>query len=1472
MKKVLLSTLLLSFTCLVFVHHAQAQNASLSQDELNQLGVTTQNIAQLKDVTEKPQVGAGALPGLTITKVLFTNAGENRFLWQVDFAGNIPADNSNIIFYIDTDHNSKTGRTDYSGIDLMIWVDNGGTRTAFYTPDGKIIDGPPAFAIIKSHSLFVSVDMDLHQQDNATVVPMRIIAQTSQPLKSQSNTSLFELHGTPISKDKKRERMQPTFHTENVVFTWGLHDLRRMENDAANIWLPITDAKLAGWAIDYNSEYRENSATLRSGKGSIQISAPRDGRFYPSFILYDETPGAALGIYVNDKRQGSAVAKDGDNNQKLFALSAPVDLKKGDVVEVRNLNNEGSFRIEGLLLLKNLFPQKVNQYTYNYVSATRPWQEENVMRITFTSTWPVQTKVLFGTTEKLGNEVTEKTIPLNNHRIYLHDLKEGQKYFYRLSGLDRDGKKVLSPEHSFVYQKPVYPAAIAETQTVPLQLSQSPDGAWPINSGVPLPQGAVFETRNIRLINASNQPLETQKKVLARWRDGSIKWVLLSFLSQPSQPKYQLQYGKKIHEENLHLIASKKTDGSISVNTDALQWLANKGHSGVYDISMEQNGKVLLGAAQIKIVDQDAKSYTNDFKPDEVSIEENGAQRAVILMRGALANADKSTFFRYEVRWYFANHSPLARVRVTLINDQVKSTFSEVQSAALIFKLPASNGEVTLADLGTSAAPASVLQTYDNKFTAQTPQGEKSGERFPGWMAWQNNTQKISLAVRNFWQLYPKALQVNGDTLTIGLAPPVTADDYARFKGTVEEYRSVFYLMDGKYKLRAGVSFSTEIALDTDSLNGKDVSDYVNYQPVLIAAPEYYRDSKAFGDIGIGNEFPLVQNYNAKTASSFQNYLNDRDKMHEYGLMNFGDWWGERGINWGNVEYDTQHAFILQFARSGDISYLRAAEDAEIHNRDIDTVHANTAQPEEYFDIGGGGYSSAAATTGRVWEHSVGHTGGYFTVNPVTGKKGESYSAQGMLDSTFSSSHTWTEGHYETYFLTGDQRSLDTANQIADVYDAYAMTNYDFTNCRVPGWLLIFTMGAYNATNDPFYLNAAHIVVDRVLERQTPDGGWDRQLVPGHCEDMPRHHGNAGFMVGVLMSGLKYYAEATDDQRAKDSVGKAAHFMINDMWIPSVKAFRYTSCPNSPPAPGVNLLICEGIAYAWRQTHDPQLRHVALDAVETVIAQMDGRGKNISMELRSTPRQLFDVTEMLKIQDPLSVTAQAKIPKAGDGGLVQFSAQGKTLKGTIQKYFWKFGDGATAEGQTATHDYPNGGDYHVEVTAVNSDGEKATHTISINVPPPFLQEMNKATDVMIQAEDFAAQGGEGNDIEIVEGRVNSLGKAITKWESNIGHWAEWKFTIPQDAVYELTLKYASGSGHAERAVQIDGKYPDTALAKVLLPGTGGYSQGSDDWKFWKLLNSERKPLQIDLTKGAHTLRIMNVSGGLALDYILVQKQ
>lgn len=353
------------------------------------------------------------------------------------------------------------------------------------------------------------------------------------------------------------------------------------------------------------------------------------------------------------------------------------------------------------------------------------------------------------------------------------------------------------------------------------------------------------------------------------------------------------------------------------------------------------------------------------------------------------------------------------------------------------------------------------------------------------------------------------------------------------------------------------------------------------------------------------------------------------------------------------------------------------------------------------------------------------------------------------------------------------------------------------------------------------------------------------------------------------MSGLKYYAEASGDQRAKDSVVKAANFMIDDMWIPDAKAFRYTSCPTSSIAPTLNFLINEGVAYAWRQTKDARLRRVALDGMEVSVARMDGMGKNLSMEMRATPRQLFDVAQMLQIVDPISAVASAKIPVAGAGDVVQFSAVAKTLQGKVEEYSWDFGDGATGKGEMVSHAFPNGGAYRVRLTARNSAGQTATHTIGISVPPPALQKLDTTRDVMIQAEDFSAQGLD--EVSIVEGRAGAVGKAITKWEATQGHWVEWKFDAPADANYEIVLKYATGSPEAKRSLEIDGKTPVGAEAGVLLPTTGGFSSGADDWKMWQVLGADQKPLRVMLKKGAHTLRLANEGGGLALDFILVKK-
>lgn len=205
MMKKLLWVCVLSFMATL---NAIAQENTLSVEKQQQLGITAQTLAALKTVQEVKPKANPEHPGLTLEKVQFANAGGNRWLWRLDFAGEFPADNSNIIFYVNTDNDIKTGRQNYKGIDLMVWVENGVTRTSFYNAAGSSKPGPEAFAAIDGKQLYMSIDIDLHQKDNETLVPIQIVAQTNKPLKGQSNTPFFDLRGAPVSTAAKADRVK----------------------------------------------------------------------------------------------------------------------------------------------------------------------------------------------------------------------------------------------------------------------------------------------------------------------------------------------------------------------------------------------------------------------------------------------------------------------------------------------------------------------------------------------------------------------------------------------------------------------------------------------------------------------------------------------------------------------------------------------------------------------------------------------------------------------------------------------------------------------------------------------------------------------------------------------------------------------------------------------------------------------------------------------------------------------------------------------------------------------------------------------------------------------------------------------------------------------------------------------------------------------------------------------------------------
>ncbi|MCK5804400.1 MAG: hypothetical protein KAI66_16295, partial [Lentisphaeria bacterium] len=484
-----------------------------------------------------------------------------------------------------------------------------------------------------------------------------------------------------------------------------------------------------------------------------------------------------------------------------------------------------------------------------------------------------------------------------------------------------------------------------------------------------------------------------------------------------------------------------------------------------------------------------------------------------------------------------------------------------------------------------------------------------------------------------------------------------------------------------------------------------------------------------------------------------------------------------------------QHALLMQYIRSGDEEAFFRADEAEKHNRDIDTCQL----------------TNRFRKRGFVYIHQIGHVGGYYD-KPVPGHLGWAKAGGSVT-------HAWAEGHFNHFFVTGDRRSYEIGRAVADYHiAAYLSRPYDFTSCRTPGWHLIINAIAYASTSDPYYLNASRVIVDRVLETQdlTPrplpkhqcepgrthqQGTWSRMMVPGHCHCIPRHQGNAGFMVAILISGLKYYHDVTGEEAVKQAIIAGARGLMAECYSTESHGFRYTSCPQTSYGSGSSPLYLEGIARAYRWTKDPILRDPLL-FVRDYGRGWRAWGKGFASHYRAAPRLLADL-----------------------------DACGITIN---------------------------------EATKIKIKRKPFT-------PPDWMKDPAGKRVILVQAEDFSAQGV--GECQKRDDRNGIMGRIITFWHEDIGHWLEWTVEVPAEGRYFVRFRYATDSHKTRRNLLIDGKSPVPQADSISFPRSGGFGGLASQWRFQRILDGDGHEVPILLRKGKHTLRMSNLADGLALDFI-----
>jgi len=362
------------------------------------------------------------------------------------------------------------------------------------------------------------------------------------------------------------------------------------------------------------------------------------------------------------------------------------------------------------------------------------------------------------------------------------------------------------------------------------------------------------------------------------------------------------------------------------------------------------------------------------------------------------------------------------------------------------------------------------------------------------------------VGVRWFWENHPKGLFVTAD----GSVQAALWPSLARRTSTVTGFAG-----DRKANFFPGMSKTHELVVYFHGTNNlaRLPEVYAMLRRPLFAACEpswYCEQTRGLGRIASGDPalYPadkrwVAANYDFFFEQNRRAILENREfnrGIDAYGMFNFGDTinhvnddrrdkQGERpdpsDVHWDNNYYRFPHAFIIQFARTGNLDMLDLAEEASTHLQDVDIL---CWHPNPRF-AGAPRYSAG-----------LDHIRNYGSGDPV------------YASDTYN--HYKNQSLFERFWLMGDRRALE----IGLLSAGFARTHKTdaISQSRSIGHGIIGLLTAYETTHDPSYLAAAETIVEKTRGfRKSSSGAW---------------------IDGIALEGHQAWYELTGDAKAIETV------------------------------------------------------------------------------------------------------------------------------------------------------------------------------------------------------------------------------------------------------------------------------------------------------------------------------------------------
>ena len=221
----------------------------------------------------------------------------------------------------------------------------------------------------------------------------------------------------------------------------------------------------------------------------------------------------------------------------------------------------------------------------------------------------------------------------------------------------------------------------------------------------------------------------------------------------------------------------------------------------------------------------------------------------------------------------------------------------------------------------------------------------------------------LGVSVKNFWQSYPAALEVQNASssaaqLTVWLwSPEATPMDLRHYDTRAHGLEASYEDVQKGNSTPFGIARTSELTLwPTGAVPAKPASAAMartsSIPPMLVASPQYYHDVRAFGLWSVRDtSTPFKAAVESGLDATLNLYVSQVDQRNWYGFWNYGDvmhsfdrarhvWrYDLGGMAWDNSELGTDTWLWYSFLRTGRADIFRMAEAMTRHTGEVDSYH-----------------------------------------------------------------------------------------------------------------------------------------------------------------------------------------------------------------------------------------------------------------------------------------------------------------------------------------------------------------------------------------------------------------------------------------------------------------------------------------------------------------------------------------------------